>query len=169
MHEKNTQKLSFFLFLCSRFALSLQKQMNKEMKTKFHILTFLLILACCTGLTGCEDSDDWDEDVLTGKWWSIDDRTDVICIDFYGNHTGICTEDSYYDGASQDYFTWFVDRHMINIIFEDGSRWIWDYDLYDGHTVRINGRIFSRDRYYSYYSKKFQLNPALPTDSTQIK
>src|SRR5574344_1554601 len=28
---KNTQKLSFFLFLCSRFALSLQKQMNKEM------------------------------------------------------------------------------------------------------------------------------------------
>ncbi|MDD4761261.1 MAG: hypothetical protein WCR53_02480 [Bacteroidaceae bacterium] len=137
------------------------------MKTKFHIITFIFMLCFCMQLTSCDDGDNWDENVLTGKWWSIDDSYDLICIDFYSNHSGLCTEDSYYHGISQDRFTWFVDKHLINIIFNDGSRWIWDYDLYNGHTVKINGRLFSRDRYYDYgyYSKKFKINPAFQTDT----
>lgn len=137
------------------------------MKTKFHIITFIFMLCFCMQLTSCDDGDNWDENVLTGKWWSIDDSYDLICIDFYSDHSGLCTEDSYYHGISQDRFTWFVDKHLINIIFNDGSRWIWDYDLYNGHTVKINGRLFSRDRYYDYgyYSKKFKINPAFQTDT----
>ena len=127
----------------------------------------LMLVLGCTLMASCMDSDDWDENVLTGKWWSVDDPADVVCIDFYRNHNGLCSEDDFYNGYTEDPFTWFVDDHMIHIIFSDGSSWIWDYDLYDGHTVMINGRLFSRDR--SYYSKYYQSKtpPEAASDKTE--
>lgn len=139
--------------------------MKKAIKT---LSVVVLLLTTCFGFTSCEDPDDWDEEVLVGKWWSVDDSYDVICIDFYSNHRGLCTEDSYYNGFTRDDFTWFVDDQIIHIVFSDGSSWLWDYDLYNGHTVRINGRIFSRDRYYNgYYSNSYFAERGIKKDSIQ--
>ncbi len=124
----------------------------------------LVMFLSCAVMSGCDDRDDWDERTLTGKWWSVDDQWDIVCLDFYRNHRGLCSEDDLYSGYyTEDPFTWFVDDRMIHIVFADGSSWIWDYDLYDGHTVRINGRLFSRDR--NYYSKHYNSGKGLSPDS----
>lgn len=129
---------------------------NGRKMNKRSIIFSLLFLVCGFLLTSCnDDSDDWDASALVGQWWSVDDDYDVICLEFYRNGTGICTEDSYYNGYTEDYFDWFVEHRLIHVIFEDGSRWCWDYSLYDGHTVEINGRVFSRDPYYPYYSRRY--------------
>ena len=124
------------------------------------LVMMLLTLVSMCGFTSCQDDDDWDEEVLTGKWWSVDDPYNVICLDFYRDHCGLCSEeDLYYGYYYEDPFTWFVDAQLIHIIFQDGSKWIWNYNLYNGHTVRINGRLFSRDPHY-------RSRPYVPSPST---
>ena len=125
-----------------------------NMKNKLWILSLLFLTVLPMGLTSC-DQDDMDEITLTGRWRSVDDTEDIIYLDFYDNHEGLCTEYNYYQGGypTRDNFTWFIDHHIIYIDFGNGNRWTWDYDLYNGHTATINGRLFSRER--DYYSKKF--------------
>ncbi len=133
-----------------------------------NMIILLMLTIGGTLFTSC-DSDRWDEETLTGIWWSVDDDYDVICLNLSRGHTGTCTEYFYdrwgilYDTVF-DTFDWDVNHRVITLFFHrDGRRWYWDYDLYNGHTVEINGRLFSRDR---YYSKKFQ--KGVEGDSTSL-
>ncbi len=138
-----------------------------RIKTNRTWLVVLMVVAFnCIFTTGCDNRDDWDERVLAGKWWSVDDPSDIVCLEFYRNHKGLCSEDDFYNGYTEDYFTWFVDDGLIHIVFMDGSSWIWDYDLYDGHTVNINGRLFSRNR--NYYSKHY-IKGKIPSDTARLQ
>jgi hypothetical protein len=138
------------------------------MKTK--LFAILLLLTGAFAFTSC-DSDSMDEDYLEGIWWSVDDPYDQICLQLSRNGSGVCTE-TYYDqygvavGIDTDLFDWYVRNGQIHVIFRNGytysgQRWIWYYDIADGHTVNINGRYFTRDRsyyhdWYDRWSKKYQ-------------
>ncbi|MBQ8099399.1 MAG: hypothetical protein IJ244_07755 [Bacteroidaceae bacterium] len=144
-------------------------------KAYHYIMVLMLVVGCCT-FASC-DSDAMDEDYLEGRWWSVDDYYDVIELNLTRGGTGTCTE-TYYDrfgrisGVQTDLFDWYIRQGRINVIFRNGyyyggQRWIWDYRIANGHTVAINGRLFTRDRnyysdwYYGYYSKKHQTTPSL--------
>lgn len=125
-------------------------------KNLFKLLLCMTFATLALSLSSC-DRDDMDEMDLVGYWWSVDDPYDVISLELGSNNVGTCIEyDRYGRIVSSDLFDWTVRNRVIHIYFRTGYRehWIWDYDLYNGNTVEINGRIFSRDRYY--YSKGYQ-------------
>ena len=148
------------------------------MKTKLFAL--FLLLTCCFTFSSCND-DDYDEEYLEGIWWSVDDYYDVIRLNLNRNGMGTC-EETYYDdwgapiGSDLDYFEWTVINGRIHIYFRNtghysSQHWIWDYRIKNGHTVVINGRIFTREQSYyndwwygNYYSKKYIPDQALKQD-----
>ena len=141
------------------------------MKAKmFRLFLGLTLMATLTMFSSC-DKDDMDEMELTGDWWSVDDPYDVIRLNLGSNNIGTCYE-TWYDrfgravDMTSDLFDWTVKHREIHIYFRTGSRghWIWDYALYNGHTVEINGRLFSRDRNY-YRSPKYVGSPELEKET----
>ncbi len=130
---------------------------------KKRLMNFILCLSVLTLtplLSSCYD----DEDFLIGTWWTVDDPYNVICLNFGSNNVGTCTEyDEYGYVYSSDLFDWEARNRVIYIYFRTGIRgtWTWDYRRYNGNTVEINGRVFSRDRYYRYPAKKYEKNEKL--------
>lgn len=85
--------------------------MNRKTSGLFPFLVLVIVL-----FAGCHKDDEFDEALLTGKWYN---RTEALYFTFNSDHNGRTDEDG--EGTHAKQFTWSLNDDELSISYQSQS------------------------------------------------